>query len=104
MSSKHNLPAHAQAPVAQNDAAGERLHRAAAFAGLPLPTEVILGQRNMTVAEVLNLRPGAVVAVDRPVGAAADLVINGVLVAEGDLVANESGLQFRVSRIVSGPC
>lgn len=101
----NTTPSPAPVPMPSKDAGAEdRLRRAAAMAALPLPAEVILGERRTTVAEILAFRPGTLVIVNRPAGAPATLAVNGVPVAEGDLVAEDSGFRFRVSSIVMDSC
>ena len=46
-----------------------------------------LGRTRMTVRELLSLSPGAVVELDRAAGSSADLLVNGRLIARGEVVA-----------------
>ena len=68
---------------------------------LPLPGEVILGERRVTVGEVMKFRPGMTLTIDRPTAGGASLLINGVLIAHGEVMADASGFRFRVNRVAA---
>jgi flagellar motor switch protein FliN/FliY len=61
-----------------------------------------LGRSRMTVRELLALRPGAVVELDRAAGSPVDLLINGTLFARGEVVVIDEEYGVRVTEIV-GP-
>ncbi len=58
---------------------------------------VELGRIRLSAADVLSLGPGAVLELDRPVGAEAELRVGGVLVARGRIVDVEGRLGFQVT-------
>jgi flagellar motor switch protein FliN/FliY len=60
-----------------------------------------LGRTRMTVDELLSLRNGAVVELDRPAGAAADLYVNGRLIAHGEVVVVDENYGLRITSVVS---
>ena len=64
---------------------------------------VELGRTRMTVREVLGLAPGTVVELDRAAGAPVDVVVNGTLIARGEVVVIDEEFGIRVTEIVSGP-
>jgi flagellar motor switch protein FliN/FliY len=59
-----------------------------------------LGRCEMTVRELLSLTPGAVIDLDRPAGALVDLLVNGKLIARGEVVVIDEEFGIRVSEIV----
>ena len=63
---------------------------------IPVPVTVELGKTTMTVEELLNLSPGAVVPLDRMDGEPADVVVRGVCHARGEvvMVGNRFGLRI----------
>jgi len=71
--------------------------RLSAFAGVKATVEVVAGKASTTVGELLGLKEGSVLALDRAVDAPFDVLLDGVLLARGQLVA--VGEQFGV-RIV----
>ncbi|MBG0826067.1 flagellar motor switch protein FliN [Planomonospora sp. ID91781] len=60
-----------------------------------------LGRTRMTVRELLSLAPGAVVELDRAAGSPVDLLVNGRLVARGEVVVIDENFGIRVTEILS---
>jgi flagellar motor switch protein FliN/FliY len=60
-----------------------------------------LGRTRMTVDQLLSLHNGAVVELDRPAGAAADLYVNGRLIAHGEVVVVDENYGLRITSVVS---
>jgi len=63
---------------------------------------VELGTVELLVREVAALSPGSVVQLDRLVGEAADLTVNGVLVARGSVVVVDDHLGLRITELAAG--
>jgi len=61
---------------------------------------VVIGRTRMTVAELLSLEPGDVVDLDRPAGAPADVLLNGRLIAHGEVVVVDQEYGVRVTKIL----
>jgi len=59
-----------------------------------------LGRTRMSVKELLSLTPGAVVELDRAAGSAADLLVNGRLIARGEVVVIDENFGIRITEIV----
>ena len=65
---------------------------------IPVSVQVILGAVTMPVANLVKMGQGAVIALDRSVGEPVDVVINGRVVARGQIVTtNENNSRFGVS-------
>lgn len=62
---------------------------------------VELGRTRMTVRELLTLTPGAVVELDRAAGSPADLLVNGTLIARGEIVVVDEDFGIRITEIVA---
>ena len=62
---------------------------------------VELGRTRMTVRELLALTPGAIVELDKAAGAPVDLLVNGTLMARGEVVVIDEEFAVRISEIVS---
>ena len=62
---------------------------------------VEIGRTRMTVAELLSLHPGEVIELDRAAGAPADLLVNGTLIARGEIVVVDEDFGLRISEIVT---
>ncbi|MHB1740756.1 MAG: flagellar motor switch protein FliN, partial [Actinomycetes bacterium] len=61
-----------------------------------------LGRTRMTVRELLGLAPGAVVELDRAAASPIDLLVNGTLLARGEVVVIDEEFGLRITEIVSG--
>jgi flagellar motor switch protein FliN/FliY len=59
-----------------------------------------LGRTRMTVRELLSLQPGSVVELDRAAGSPVDLLVNGTLVARGEVVVVDEEFAIRVTEII----
>lgn len=69
--------------------------------GVEMEVTVELGRTRMTVRELLSLSPGAVVELDRAAGSPADLLVNGTLIARGEVVVVDEDFGIRITEIVS---
>ena len=61
---------------------------------------VEIGRTRMTVRDVLALEPGAVVELDRSVGSPADILLNGRLIAHGEIVVVDQDYAVRITQIL----
>ena len=59
-----------------------------------------LGRTRMAVRDLLSLIPGAVIELDRAAGGPADLLVNGRLIARGEVVVIDENFGIRVTEIV----
>ena len=59
-----------------------------------------LGKCSMTVREVLGLRRGSVVSLDRQAGEMTDIYVNGLPLARGEVVVIADVLHVRIGEIV----
>lgn len=66
---------------------------------LTLTTEI--GRTRMPLRDVLALTPGTVLELDRAAGSPADVMVNGRLVARGDVVVVDEDYAVRITEIVS---
>ena len=62
---------------------------------------VEIGRTRMTVQELLSLHPGEVIELDRAASAPADLLVNGTLIARGEVVVVDEDFGLRISEIVT---
>ena len=61
---------------------------------------VEIGRTRMAVRDVLNLEPGRVVELDRSAGAPADILLNGRLIANGEIVVLDQDYAVRITKIL----
>ncbi len=65
---------------------------------LPVQVRVVLGSATMPVAALAKLGRGSIVPLDRKVGEPVDVMVNGRLVARGEVVVlEEDGARFGIS-------
>lgn len=61
---------------------------------------VAIGHTRMSVRNVLDLEPGGVIELDRSAGAPADVLLNGRLIAHGEVVVVDSDYAVRITKIL----
>ncbi|WP_157156835.1 flagellar motor switch protein FliN [Diaminobutyricimonas sp. LJ205] len=61
---------------------------------------VEIGRTRMSVRDVLDLEPGAVIELDRSAGAPADVLLNGRLIAHGEVVVVDQDYAVRITKIL----
>ena len=68
--------------------------------GVIMDVTVELGRTRMSVRDLLALAPGTVLELDRAAGSPADLLVNGRLIARGEVVVVDEDFGLRVTEIV----
>ena len=69
------------------------------LAGVQVDLTVELGRSRMPVQDLLTLAPGAVVELDRPADATVDILVNGTVVARGEVVVVDGEFGVRITEI-----
>ena len=69
--------------------------------GVDMEVTVEIGRTRMTVRDLLELSPGAVLELDRAAGSPADLLVNGRLIARGEVVVLDEDFGLRITEIVT---
>ena len=62
---------------------------------------VELGRTRMKVQEVLSLAPGVVLELDRAAGSPVDVLVNGTLMARGEVVVVDEEFAVRITEVVT---
>ncbi|ATU95904.1 flagellar motor switch protein FliN (plasmid) [Phyllobacterium zundukense] len=66
--------------------------------GIPVDVQVVLGSTSMPVANLMKLGRGAVVTLDKQIGDPVDIVVNGRVIARGEvIVLEDDSSRFGVS-------
>lgn len=68
---------------------------------VPVTVALELGRTRMSVRELLQLNQGSVVEFDRRVGEPLDVLVNGTLLAHGELVVVDDRFGIRLTEVVS---
>ncbi len=66
---------------------------------IPLNVEVIIGETEMPLKDVLDLNPGAIVELNREISDPVDIKVNGKLVARGEIVTIGENFGVRIKEI-----
>jgi len=69
--------------------------------GVDMEVTVEIGRTRMTVRDLLDLTPGAVLELDRAAGSPADLLVNGRLIARGEVVVIDEDFGLRITEIAA---
>ncbi|MGD8341297.1 MAG: flagellar motor switch protein FliN [Gammaproteobacteria bacterium] len=67
---------------------------------VPVTVSLEVGRTTMSVGELLKLGQGAVVELDRAVGEPLDVMVNGILVARGEIVLVNETFGIRLTSII----
>ncbi len=67
---------------------------------VPLEVTVELGRTSKSIAEILDFTPGTIIELDRIAGEPIDILVNGKLVAKGEVVVIEESFGVRVTEII----
>ncbi len=62
---------------------------------------VIIGRARRPIRELLEMRTGSVIALDRTPSDPVEVLANGTLVARGEMVVVDGGLGVRITEIVT---
>ncbi|MCW8385268.1 flagellar motor switch protein FliN [Fluoribacter dumoffii] len=68
---------------------------------IPVSVTVEIGRTKMTIRNLLQLNQGGIVALDRLAGDPLDVLVNGTLVAHGEVVVVNDKFGVRLTDIVS---
>ena len=71
---------------------------------IPVDVQIVLGSAEMQVSELMALKKGATVALDRRIGEPVDVVVNGRKVARGEITVLDSDptrFGIRLTEIIS---
>jgi flagellar motor switch protein FliN/FliY len=73
---------------------------------IPVAVQVFLGSASMPIGDLMKLGRGAVISLDHSIGDPVDIVVNGRVIARGELVALEedpSKVGVKLTEIVGRP-
>ena len=72
------------------------------LSNVELAVTVELGRTRLLMKDLLSLRPGSVVELDRHVGSPVDVFVNSTLLAHGEVVVVDDELGVRITAIDAG--
>jgi flagellar motor switch protein FliN/FliY len=68
---------------------------------IPLEISVELGRKRMVVRDIVELISGSIIEIDKAAGEPVDVLVNGKLVARGEVVVIEDNFGVRITEILS---
>jgi len=68
---------------------------------VPLSVSVELGKSSKYIREILDFNVGTIVVLDKMAGELVDVVVNGKLIAKGEVVVIDDNYGVRVTDIIS---
>jgi flagellar motor switch protein FliN/FliY len=69
----------------------------AIFADVPVEMEVELDRKVMSVANILDLKPGSILRMNRSAGENIDILVGGALIGFGEIVIIEDAMGVRIT-------
>ncbi|NBV42188.1 flagellar motor switch protein FliN [bacterium] len=89
-------------PTLTDEPAGKKIEMNV-FSKIPVNVSVELGRANVSLKEIFELSEGSIIELERLVGEPLDLVVNGQVVAQGEVVAIDNNYGLRVTHVVAQP-
>lgn len=81
----------------------EKVRNTGVVMNIPVDVQIVLGSAEMPVSELMELKKGSVVALNRKIGEAVDVVVNGRKIASGEITVLEhdpSRFGIKLTRII----
>lgn len=89
-----------QFPVFEEEVQGQQINLDV-FSNIPVNISVEVGCSEISLKEVYELTEGSIIELDRMVGEPLDLVVNGQVIAQGEVVAIDNNFGLRVTSVVA---
>jgi flagellar motor switch protein FliN/FliY len=68
---------------------------------IPVDIHVELGHTQISIRDILKLGSGAIIELDRLAGSPADIIVNGKLIGQGDVVVVNENFGIRITKLVT---
>jgi len=70
---------------------------------VPVQLTVQVGRTRLTLAQLVQMGPGALIPLDREAHEPADILVNGKVVAKGEIVTIDDRYGVRIASVISNP-
>ncbi|HBL83420.1 MAG: flagellar motor switch protein FliN [Clostridiales bacterium GWF2_38_85] len=70
--------------------------------GVELTVSVEIGRAKKQVKDVLNITKGSIIELDKQAGDPVDIIVNGQLIAKGDVVVIDDNFGIRITEVMNG--
>jgi flagellar motor switch protein FliN/FliY len=88
-------------PLTPEPPAIDQAHGIELLMDVALEVSVELGRSHMSIGEILALRTGSVIELDKLAGEPVDVSVNGTLIARGEVVVVDEKFGVRITEVVS---
>jgi flagellar motor switch protein FliN len=88
-------------PLTPEAPAVDHAHGIELLMDVALEVSVELGRSHMSIGEILALRTGSVIELDKLAGEPVDVSVNGTLIARGEVVVVDEKFGVRITEVVS---
>ncbi len=80
---------------------GEEKRKLDAILDIPVTISMEVGRSNISIRNLLQLNQGSVVELDRVAGESLDVLVNGTLIAHGEVVVVNDKFGIRLTDVIS---
>ncbi|KGJ91376.1 flagellar motor switch protein FliN [Colwellia psychrerythraea] len=84
-----------------NPITGDEKRKLDAILDIPVTISMEVGRSNISIRNLLQLNQGSVVELDRVAGESLDVLVNGTLIAHGEVVVVNDKFGIRLTDVVS---
>lgn len=88
-------------PLIQRSDGGYGSSKIDLIADIPVRVTVELGRTRKNISDILNMTAGSVIELDKMAGEPVDILVNGKLVAKGEVVVIDENFGVRITEIVT---
>jgi flagellar motor switch protein FliN len=88
-------------PLTPEMPSNDQAHGIELLMDVALEVSVELGRSHMSIGEILGLRTGSVIELDKLAGEPVDVSVNGTLIARGEVVVVDEKFGVRITEVVS---
>ncbi|MDR1732640.1 MAG: flagellar motor switch phosphatase FliY [Synergistaceae bacterium] len=88
-------------PLAARGPAGASASRIDLIADIPVRVTVELGKTRKNISEILNMTTGSVIELDKMAGEPVDVLVNGKLIARGEVVVIDENFGVRITEVLN---
>jgi len=88
-------------PEDERPITGEEKRKLDTILDIPVTISMEVGRSNLSIRNLLQLNQGSVVELDRVAGEALDVLVNGTLIAHGEVVVVNDKFGIRLTDVIS---
>lgn len=101
ISEDHNVSQLQETSPVQNTLSPEEMSNLRLLMNIPLELTIEIGSSRKKIADILSFTHGTVVELDSPADSPVNVLVNGHLIARGDIVAVDDHFAVRVTEVLN---